>query len=210
MRSSFNAFGKFALNGGGHTPIWLGTVSPLAIGGTLDRNYLAKGALYPAGTPVYLADKVITPVIAVEVTNAADGVLTIDAREFGGIALDTTWKVATIGADGKVGIAAASAITAIAVNASDSNLIDVTTAATAEAGASVALVPAAASADVTPNGYLYNDIWLGDIDVTDESAGATGAVVNHHPEGILIDRTPARGIAAAMAAAVPYVQQING
>jgi serine acetyltransferase len=63
---------------------------------------------------------------------------------------------------------------------------------------------------VTPNGYLYNDIWLGDIDVTDESAAATGAVVNHHPEGILIDRTPARGIAAAMAAAVPYVQQING
>ena len=74
----------------------------------------------------------------------------------------------------------------------------------ASEGASVA--PAA-----VPNGYLYNDICLNDIDVTDESACATGAVVKFHGEGLLIDRNPAGALLAdRLQSLIPNVLLIKG
>ena len=74
----------------------------------------------------------------------------------------------------------------------------------ASEGASIA--PAA-----VPNGYLYNDICLNDIDVTDESACATGAVVKFHGEGLLIDRNPAGALLAdRLESLIPNVLLVKG
>ena len=39
------------------------------------------------------------------------------------------------------------------------------------------------------NGYLYNDIYIDSVADTDVNNAATGAIVMHHGEGLLIDRT---------------------
>ena len=62
---------------------------------------------------------------------------------------------------------------------------------------------------VIPTHYLYNDIYLGDIDVDNEMAGASGSAVAFHADGILINRTPSAPFAAQMKAAVPGVLQVN-
>lgn len=58
---------------------------------------------------------------------------------------------------------------------------------------------------VNPNGYLYNDIYLGEIAEGDAENGATGAIVMHHAEGLLIDNTEFGDIAATLATKVPGV-----
>jgi len=206
MRSSFNALGSARSVGGAGIPVWLGTVRPVPVGGTLAASYLLPGALYPAGTPVNLDGKVITPFVVMKVTAVSSGVATVDPGPYG-IAPSTSHYVCKVGATfAKNGTAAA--ITAVAANASDPSKWDITTTLTLAAGDVIALAPDSADPKA-PNAYLYNDIWLGDIDVTAEGAGATGAAVVSHPEGILIERTPAADVKAQMLAAVPQVLQVG-
>lgn len=47
----------------------------------------------------------------------------------------------------------------------------------------------ASDVTVTPNGYLYNDIYIDSVAATDVNNAATGAIVMDHAEGLLIDRT---------------------
>jgi len=207
MKSSFNAFGRgeYACGSLG-TPVWLGTVKPVPAGGVLAAAYLLKGALYQAGTPVNLASKVITPLVVMKVTAVTTGVVTVDPGNYGIVPTvsDFIQKMgATFAKNGP-----ATAITAVAVNSSDPTKLDITTSLSLSAGDTVAIVPSSEGAAI-PNGYLYNDIWLGDIDLTSEGAAATGAVVSHHAEGLLVDRTPAAGVKAQMLAVVPGVYQVE-
>lgn len=105
---SFNVYGQTEKTIGGNTPIWLGTVKPIPVGGFLD---IASGDYNRAGMAVKynLSTKEITAYNSV-----AD-----------------------------------------------------------------ALVESA-------NGYLYNDVVVGNEPAFNQ--GATGAVVMHHPEGLLIER----------------------
>lgn len=61
----------------------------------------------------------------------------------------------------------------------------------------------------TPNGYLYNDVYMADL----ESPVATGAVVDFHGEGLLISRVPGRDQWAletsALKTAIPNVVLIE-
>jgi hypothetical protein len=59
---------------------------------------------------------------------------------------------------------------------------------------------------VTPNGYLYNDIY---IDEVGENAAATGAIVMDHAEGLLIDRTEFSTIKSTLATKVPGVRLVS-
>lgn len=190
---SFNAYGTTAKEyKGSHKPVWLGVVAPHAVGGVLAEKYRIKGAHYPAGTPVNLANGILTPVIVVAAKAVSGDVVTIDPSVFG-VSPSVGDKL-----NGK-------AITAVAANATDASLLDVTAASHgASAGDGVTILPASASA-VTPNGYLYNDIYLGDL----SDANATGAVVDFHGEGILIDFTPAAFMKAAMKTNVPNVIQVE-
>lgn len=63
----------------------------------------------------------------------------------------------------------------------------------------------AADETVNPNGYLYNDIYLGEIKEGDAENGATGAIVMHHAEGLLIDNTEFGDIATTLATKIPGV-----
>ena len=56
------------------------------------------------------------------------------------------------------------------------------------------------------NGYLYNDIY---IDSLGENDAATGAIVMHHAEGLLIDRTEFAAIKAELQAKVPGVLLVS-
>ena len=55
------------------------------------------------------------------------------------------------------------------------------------------------------NGYLYNDIYLGEIKEGDVENAATGAIVMYHAEGLLIDNTEFADIADTLATKIPGV-----
>ena len=59
---------------------------------------------------------------------------------------------------------------------------------------------------VTPNGYLYNDIY---IDVVGVNTAATGAIVMNHPEGLMIDRTEFASLADTLKEQIPGVRLIR-
>lgn len=213
MASSFNAFGsKTADYGQLHTPVWLGTVRPMPVGGVLAEKFRIKGLHIPAGTGINIAGGVITPFITYKVkTNTAGTgtyVLTLDptdVKAFGYVPkVGDYLQLVDNSSFGSNGTAAA--ITAVAPNATDASLVDVTVNINAAAGRCVVLNFANAKI-AAPNAYLYNDIFLGDLD-QNENLNASGAAVNFHGEGILIQLTPCAVYAAAMAAAVPTVVQV--
>ena len=185
-------------------PVWLGTVSPHAVGGVLAEKYRAKGLHLPAGTPVNLSAGVIKPVLVFEVkaVATAESVVT-------GITINPAQYnvMPTVGDKMKlVDSGSAVAITAVAPNATDESLVDIAIALVgATEGAAVALIPTGESAMPSANGYLYNEIYLGDL----SEAVATGAVVDFHGDGLLIDFTPAAFMKAAMKTAVPNVIQVE-
>lgn len=209
MKSSFNAYGRTEDEYGKlHIHIWLGHVKPIPIGGTLAQDYVLKGALYQAGCPINITDKVITPFIALTATDAPSaGVITVDAGGFG-IAPSVGDFIQTVNKT-TLALGTKKAITAVAANASDPKKYDITVDITAAVGDVIVLSPAASNGAVKPNAYLYHDIWLGNLNADNEDTFATGAAVMYHPEGILISRTPALGFEAAMAAAVPGVLQVK-
>lgn len=207
MKSSFNTFGsKVKEYGQLHIPVWLGNVHPVPVGGMLPKAYLRPGALYPAGMPVNISNKVLTPFVVMKVTAFENGKVTVDAGNYG-ITLDASCYIQKVGATfAKNG--AATAITAVAKSAADPTKLEISTTLTAAVGDAVVVSFSAAGA-VAPNAYLYNDIWLGEIDVNDETAAASGAAVQFHGEGLMVDRTPSADVKAQMAAAVPGVLQVN-
>lgn len=233
--SSFNAYGSEAGNiGQSHIPVWLGTVTPVPVGGTLVSAFLKKGLLLGAGFPVKLDAKEITPFIGwvVKAFTAGDGVeVTTDsiflyAAELGGVKIlpevgDFIMRVGSaFSSTGK-----AAEVTAVDLVTEGDNAgtyeVKVAHAATVDtpsAGSVIAISSAVAagsskSLKVIPNGYLYNDIYLGDLDDSDaavsaKTIAATGAVVKFHSEGLLVELTPASAVKAQMAAAVPGVLQV--
>ena len=61
------------------------------------------------------------------------------------------------------------------------------------------------NAAANANGYLYNDIYLDSVKEGDVNTAATGAIVMHHAEGLLIDRTEFGALKAELQAKVPGV-----
>lgn len=59
---------------------------------------------------------------------------------------------------------------------------------------------------VTPNGYLYNDVYIGALG---ENDAATGAIVMFHAEGLLIKNTEFADIADDLATKIPNVYLIR-
>lgn len=227
MKSSFNAYGRTKKEYGTlHIPIWLGTVTRVPVGGTLASDYVKPNLLIPAGSPINITDKVITPFVAFEVVSftadaSGDDTIVIKPAAFGdvdflpevgdliqklGSSFDATGKAAVVktvtaltGSDaGKYSVTVAHSATIDTPSAG--NLIVISSATSAGSSKSIA---------VKPNAYLYHDIWLGDLDPTAEDTFATGAAVMYHPEGILIDRTSGAAIADALAAAIPGVLQVH-
>lgn len=216
--STFNAFGSAdGVDGQSHVPVWLGTVAPHAVGGTIATAFLKPGLRLPAGTAVNLNNKIITPFITFKVkTNTAGTntyILTLDPVDNYGYVPQVGDYLQLVDNSAFGSNGNATAITAVAPNATDASLVDVTVNINAAAGKCVVL-NFASSKIAVPNGYLYNDIYLGDIDVNSAAVSAytvaaSGAVVDFHGEGILIDLTPCAVYAAAMKAAVPNVIQVH-
>ena len=207
MNSTFNTYGsKRAEYGQLHIPVWIGNVHPVPVGGMLPKDFLKKGALYQAGMAVNVSGKVLTPFIAMKVTAYSSGKVTVDGGNYN-IMPDAKCYIQKVGAtfaeNGE-----ATAITAAARNSADPSKIEISTTLVVAVG-DVVVISFSASGAKVPNAYLYNDIFLGDIDVDDESAAATGAAIKFHGEGLLVDRTPSADIKAQMAVAVPGVLQVD-
>lgn len=64
----------------------------------------------------------------------------------------------------------------------------------------------AEDAAVIPNGYLYNDVYIGALGDND---AATGAIVMFHAEGLLIKNTEFADIADTLATQIPNVYLIR-
>ena len=222
MPSSFNAFGSKGREIGGPNPVWLGVPTPVPVGGTLASAYAVKGALYGAGFPVKLASKVITPFIGWEVvsmsTVSSDDVIVIKPAVLGGVTIlpevgDLIQKDgSTFATTGKAAeVTAVTALTGADAGKYSVTVLHAATIDSASAGDVITLSAAESagsskSIKVIPNGYLWNDIYLGDLD---SDLAATGAVIEHAPDGILIDLTPAAPVKAQMKAAVPGVYQFT-
>ena len=219
MASTFNAFGKTRKEWGNPSvPVWLGKVRAVPVGGSLADADIIDGAFYAAGTPVQLDGKTIKIFRGYKVKSFAAGESTADdtivVYAEGNIApeVDDIIQVvgATFAATGK-----AAAVKSVAVANGEITITVANSALGTPAAGDVITYSASESAGtgkaiaVIPNGYLYNDIYLDNIDVNDECAGASGAVVRYHGEGILINRTPAAIVKEQMAAAVPGVLQVN-
>ena len=201
MRGTFNAFGQiFKAFDPGNVPVWLGVVSPVPVGGVLASDFVVARAYLKAGSPINLTGKVIKPVLTFKVVSTGDGTFNVKPVMHNYL-LSTDDTLVKVSGD-TYPSGAGTAITGVTDNGDGT--LTVTSALT------VAENDILAIAGVVPNAYLYNDIYLGDIDPTLEGAGATGAAVKFHSEGILIDRTPACEIASYMAALVPGVLQVNG
>jgi len=228
--SSFNAFGSENLNvGQSHKPVWLGVVSPVPVGGTLAKAYAKTGALYEAGTPVNLTGKIITPFVAWEVVSftaavspATEDSIVIKPAVFGGAEIvpaadDLIQKVgATFAATGKAAVVASiTALTGADAGKYEIKVLHSATVDNLTEGDYIAISSATAAGSSKslanqPNGYLYNDIYFGKLegDANAYTIAAIGAVVVNHPEGLLVDLTPAAAVKAQMAAAVPGVYQV--
>jgi len=207
MPSSFNAFGSRGREIGGSNPVWLGVPTPVPVGGTLASGFAKKGIFIPAGTPVNLASKVITPYLTYAVTAVTGSVtgITINPKAYGYVPQVGDYLFLVNKTDFSNN-GSPVAITAVAANAADASLLDVTIALTGATVGSVVALAFASTAAPVPNGYLWNDIYLGDLE---DDLAASGAVIEHAPDGILIDLTPAADIKAAMKAAVPGVYQFT-
>lgn len=202
MKGTFNAFGQTLKSyENATTPVWLGTVSPVPVGGTLASGYAVAGALYKAGFPIKIDGKTITPVLLYKVksvTTASSAVTSATLTPLGhNVAPTTSMKLIKVtGSTYPTG--QGTAITAVAKSGDDY---------VASTTVSVAADDIVAVAGAVPNAYLYNDIYM---DGIESEAGASGAAVKFHSEGILVDRTPAEPIKAYMATLVPGVLQVNG
>ncbi len=229
--STFNAFGSESKEvGQSHIPVWLGVVGPVPVGGTLKKDYAQKGFFLRAGSPVNLADKIITPFVGYEVVafTAAVGSETYDTivvkpADFGGIQVapaadDILQKVgATFATQGAARAAYSSTLITEGTNAGCYTVLVAKSANLGTLAAGDVLTPSAGTAGasgksiaVQPNGYLYNDIYLGELDgvANNFTIAATGAVVKYHHDGLLVELTPSAAVKDQMAAAVPGVLQV--
>lgn len=190
-----------------HVPVWLGHHIPRVPGGfTLDRSYLSAGLLIPAGTPIHYDDatKVFTPVLAYDVIKVADGYVTVNASLFG-VAPAAGAYARKVSATDFASNGEAVAITEVKANAENPENLDVKVTIEGLAAGDVIAFSPKSDALPTPNAYLFNDVFLGDIDVTDETAAATGAAVVYNPDGLMIDRTPGAGFKVALYKLIPGV-----
>ena len=231
MKSSFNAYGKTKQEYGNMSiPVWLGTVEPIPVGGTVKKAYLQPGVLFPAGTPINITAKEIVPLVAFKVVSytAAVGSGTVDTivikpcvygkAEFVPEADDLLQKLGdTFAATAKAAVVAS---IAPVTEGDNKGCYTITVAKSANLGSlsanDILVFSASDSAGNSkamanqPNAYLYNDIYLGtDYDVTEDETAVTGAAVMFHQSGILIDRTPAADVKAQMKAVCPGVYQHN-
>lgn len=204
---SFNVYGnKTTEYGELHAPVWASSPVPrIPVGGTLSDNFLVDGLLVPAGTPVNLASKVIKPLLAYEVKAIDTGIVTIDPAIFN-IVPEVGEYMILLDETSFSSNSAAAAITAVAANATDSSLLDITIALSNVAEGDFVAFGHTAADIAVPNGYLFNDIYINDVE---DNIAATGAVVDQGAY-ILIDRIPAYGCATALKAAIPGVGQVNG
>lgn len=226
--STFNAFGSAANEvGQSHVPVWLGVVTPVPVGGTLDKAYAKKGFYLGAGAPVELTGKIIKPFFAWEVVafEAGDGTtVTTDSiiiKDMNGAVPavgDFVQKVASaFTSTGKAAAVASIDLLTTGDNAGcyEVKVLHSATVDSLSAGDAISLSSAAAAGSskslaVKPNGYLYNDIYFGDLDgdANNYTIAATGAVVRYHHEGLLVELTPSAAVKTQMAAAVPGVLQV--
>lgn len=64
----------------------------------------------------------------------------------------------------------------------------------------------AEDATISPNGYLYNDVYIGNLG---ENDAATGAIVMNHAEGLLIGNTEFADAADTLAQKIPGVHLVR-
>lgn len=225
---SFNVYGSKSESFGElHIPVWASSpVRRIPVGGVLGSDYVISGALYQAGFPVKLASKTISPFIAWEVVDftsavspATEDEIVIKPLTLGGInmvpeASELIQKVgSTFTATGKAAVvASATEITTgtnkgcYTVKVLHSATIDSVTEGDFIALSAAETAGSSKSLAVIPNGYLFNDIYINDVE---SDIAATGAVVDMGAY-ILIDRTPYPNLASAIKAAIPNVGQVNG
>lgn len=226
--STFNTFGSASNEvGQSHVPVWLGVVGPVPVGGTLDKAYAKPGFFLGAGAPVNLTNKIIKPFLAWEVVSfsAGDGItVTTDSivvKPVGGVAPEVGDFIQKVGSSfSSTGKAAEVASVELLTSGDNAGSYEVKVAHSAtidnvSAGDAVALSTAVAAGSSKslanqPNGYLYNDIYFGDLDGDADAytIAATGAVVRYHADGLLVELTPSAPVKAQMAAAVPGVLQV--
>ena len=215
MTGSFNSFAQGKISAiGGSTPIWLGVVSPLPVGGVLADAFCFAGCHIPAGTPINLAAGVIKPFCAWEVVSysSTDKTVTVKADANGFLPSANDYLGAASTTDFQA-VKKSSKVTSVAAGATEGQYVitcnDSNIPGGVSAGQFIVLsaetsAKASGAANIAPNCYLYNDIHIED-GAWVQYAKASGAAVEAHNEGLLINRTSGAGFKDALKAAIPNV-----
>lgn len=221
--SSFNAFTqKVRANAGQSVPVWLGVVSPRPVGGVLTAPFRKAGILIPAGTPVHFdeAAGTIAPFAAWKVVsvNSSTHAITVEASAVDVLPVEGDY-LGIVGATFAT-TGAAAAVSSVAAGSTEGQYV-ITMATAAIDGATAGQYIAWSSATSAgasgkslanqPNAYLYNDICIAPAvaGVSYDYIAASGAVVDFHGEGLLINRTPGAPFAAQLKVAIPNVIQVG-
>lgn len=219
MRGSFNSFAQGKIQANGQViPVWLGVVSPLPVGGVLDAAFCVAGMHIPAGTPITLANGVIKPFAAWEVVSysSVDKTITVKADANGFLPKANDY-IGACSASDFVAVKKSSKVTSVAADATEGQYVitcnDTNIPGGVSAGQFIVFsaetsAKASGAANLVPNAYLYNDIHIEDGAWVDY-AKASGAAVNFHGEGLLINRTSGAAFKAALKVAIPNVIHVE-
>lgn len=132
----------------------------------------------------------------------------ISGTVYEGVSAETEGAVKCAKADKTIVYLAAAAAIGNAVEGKTYYTKDTTNKTTVYAEAPAANDILIEKSALVPNGYLGHDIDFGEVDV-ELGAAASGDIVVHHRDGLLVDRTPAAPIKALMVAAVPEVVLVD-
>ena len=223
MRGTINNYVKWSSKFGGVRKCFEGHTI-VAVGGfSINKNNMPTyGNALAAGTPVYADEqaRTIVPlytfkVLAVDTTHVTIKV----AKNENGTTAKVGMVLGVVGSDLTSAVSNVSTVSAI--DSSDPDFDILTVDAVADDGTAFVAADdilaefngSTKKVKVVPNGYLYNDIYLGNLDdseaaVTAKTIAATGAVVKFHHEGLIVELTPSAALKAQMAAAVPGVLQV--
>lgn len=218
---TFNSFAARNIAGVGGVPVWLGVVSPMPVGGVLASGFCKAGIFIPAGTPINISAGVIKPFVAWEVVSASsvDKTITVKAGtiDFLPNANDVLGALST---SNFAAVAKASKLSSVAADSTEGQYVftfaDTNLPGGVSAGQYVVYSTASAAAasgavNLAPNAYLYNDICIDAANGrgTVSEIKASGAAVNFHGEGLLINRTSAGAFKSILAAKIPNVMLVE-
>ena len=196
---------------GGNIPIWAGIVSVIAgDGGTLHPDYRKRKTFVPSGSPALRKDGLIIPFQTFIIQSVDESGTNMKLIVYTGInRAPVVGELIGLFDEDKAPKLDGTEILSVKQLDSDGKLFEIEVKAGAFTGGSQLVNKVLVFSDekkkgfkVVPNGYTYNDAYVG------EEEHESCSIVRNHAEGIFINRTTGAEVADWLQKVIPLVMQI--